>query len=89
VHIAKQAGRSHDTGVPRLGGGAGVPLLYNDPEHWRKRADEAREIAGKMTDPKGKGDMLAIADKYEQLAQRALERLACPGGMKTTASVQR
>jgi hypothetical protein len=25
-------------------------MLYNDPEHWRKRADEAREIAGKTAE---------------------------------------
>jgi hypothetical protein len=66
-----------------------VPLLYNDPEHWRKRADEAREIAGKMTDPKGKAEMLAIADKYEQLAQRALERIAHPGHMQPKGSMLR
>jgi hypothetical protein len=53
-----------------------MPLLYNDPEHWRKRADEAREIAGKITDPKGRQAMLEIAATYEQLVQRALERLA-------------
>ena len=52
-----------------------MALLYNDPEHWRKRADEAREIAAKMTDPSGKESMLAIADKYDQLARRAVERM--------------
>jgi hypothetical protein len=51
-------------------------MLYNDPEHWRKRADEAREIAGKMTDPKGRQAMLEIAATYDQPVQRALERLA-------------
>jgi hypothetical protein len=52
-----------------------MPLLYNDPEHWRKRAEDAREIARKMDDPKGKEAMLAIAEKYEELAKRAFERL--------------
>ena len=53
-----------------------MPLLYNDPEHWRQRAEEAREIARKMADLKGREAMLAIADKYDQLAKRAVERLA-------------
>jgi hypothetical protein len=25
-------------------------MLYNEPEHWRKRADQAREIAGKTAE---------------------------------------
>jgi hypothetical protein len=53
-----------------------MPPLYNDPEHWRKRADEARDIAWKMTDPEGKAAMLEIADKYAQLAERAIKRMA-------------
>jgi hypothetical protein len=53
-----------------------MPPLYNDPEHWRKRADEARDIAWKMTDSKGKTAMLEIADKYDQLAKRAVEQMA-------------
>jgi hypothetical protein len=53
-----------------------VPLLYNDPEHWRKRAEEARELARKMTDPEGRDSMLEIADKYDRLAARAIERMA-------------
>ena len=57
-------------------GEGGVALLYNDPAHWRQRADEAREIARKMADLKGREAMLAIADKYDQLAQRAAERMS-------------
>jgi hypothetical protein len=30
-----------------LGKGVGVPLLYFDPEHWRRRATEARAVAEK------------------------------------------
>jgi hypothetical protein len=53
-----------------------VPLLYNDPEHWRERAAEARALAEKMTDTVGKRAMIEIAEKYERLAERAVERLA-------------
>jgi hypothetical protein len=30
-----------------------MPLIHNDPEHWRKRAEEARKLANEMTDPVG------------------------------------
>jgi len=53
-----------------------VPLLYNDPAHWWERAVEARALADKMTDPEGKRAMLDIAEKYDRLAARAVERLA-------------
>ena len=35
-----------------------MPLIHNDPEHWRKRAEEARKLANEMTDPVGKKAML-------------------------------
>lgn len=53
-----------------------MSLLHNDPEHWRLRAEEARDMAVKMTDLKGKAAMLEIAERYERLAMRAVERLS-------------
>ena len=48
-----------------------MPELLNNPENWRKRAAEARAIAGRMTDPDAKRMMLGIAQSYERLADRA------------------
>ena len=48
--------------------------LLNDPEHWRKRADEARSLANDMKDEISKQMMLQIADDYERLAKRAEAR---------------
>jgi hypothetical protein len=48
----------------------------NDPEHWLKRAKEARALAEQMGDPEGKRMMRRVADDYERLAQRAQERAA-------------
>jgi len=45
--------------------------LINDPEHWRKRADEARSLADDMKDEISKQMTLQIADDYEHLAKRA------------------
>jgi hypothetical protein len=46
----------------------------NDPEYWRKRAEEARALATQMNDPMSKEMMLGIAKDYERLAERAAER---------------
>jgi len=48
---------------------------FNDPKHWRERAEEARAHAGQMTDPEAKRMMLGIAEDYEKLARRAQDRL--------------
>ena len=52
-----------------------MPLLYNDPEHWRERARDARTLAEQITDEIGRQAMLEIAEKYEYLAARAVQRL--------------
>ena len=48
--------------------------FINDPEHWRKRADEARSLADDMKDEISKQMTLQIADDYEHLARRANSR---------------
>jgi hypothetical protein len=51
-------------------------LSHSDPEHWRKRAGDARALAGLMSDPVSKEAMMEIAGSYDRLAGRAVERLA-------------
>ncbi len=48
--------------------------FINDPEHWRQRAAEARQVAELITDPPSKEAMLRIAADYERLAERAAQR---------------
>ena len=51
-----------------------VASVSRDPKHWRKRAEEARYLAHRMSDPLAKELMLGIAKDYELLAERAEER---------------
>jgi hypothetical protein len=46
----------------------------NDPEHWRQRAQEMRDLAAEVNDPLFKQTMLRIAADYDRLATRAEER---------------
>jgi hypothetical protein len=52
-----------------------MSALLNDPDHWRKRANEARASAEQVADPEAKMTMLSIANDYDKLAKRAAERL--------------
>lgn len=45
--------------------------LYNDPGHWRVRAQQMRLVAEGIEDPKSKAIMLRIAEDYDKLAERA------------------
>jgi hypothetical protein len=49
--------------------------LIQDPDFWRRRAEEARAIAEAMTAPAAKREMDGIAAAYERLADHA-ERTA-------------
>jgi len=50
------------------------PHPINDPEHWRQRAQEMRDLAAEIKDPLFKQTMLRIAEDYDRLATRAEER---------------
>ena len=52
-----------------------VPASFiSDPQHWRKRADEAHSLADDMRDEISKRMMLQIANDYEHLAKCAKQR---------------
>jgi len=52
-----------------------TPNLWNDPKHWRERAEEALVRAEQLSDPEAQRMMLEVAAGYERLAQKAEERL--------------
>jgi len=49
---------------------------FNDPEHWRQRAEELRAIADNLKEAEPKRIILSVANDYDKLAQRAEQRLA-------------
>ena len=51
-----------------------MPSFIHNPEHWRERAKQARNLADLMSDPQSKQKMLTIAKDYDRLADRAAER---------------
>jgi hypothetical protein len=50
--------------------------LRDSGEHWRALAKEVLTIADKIGDPENKRELIAIAEKYELLADRADVRAA-------------
>ena len=55
--------------------GCRVPTFFiDDPDYWRKRAEEARTIAERMTDAHTKSLMLGVAESYEKITKWAEER---------------
>jgi hypothetical protein len=46
-------------------------FMYEDPEHWRSRAEEMRVLAEAIVHPEPKAIMFRIADDYDKLAEFA------------------
>jgi len=57
-----------------LVGARKMPSDLDRAERWRALAAEALEVAKELTDPAANRIMIAIAEAYQRLAQRAEER---------------
>ena len=51
-----------------------VSNITDDPDYWRKRAEEARVLAEQMVEAHTKSLMLGIAASYEKIAKWAEQR---------------
>ena len=45
--------------------------LLRNAQHWRERAEQARELAAKEKDPQLRERLLRLADAYEGIAEKA------------------
>jgi len=48
-----------------------MPLLENEALEWLDRAEQAREVAGQLTDPAARNAVLELADNFDRLARAA------------------
>jgi hypothetical protein len=48
-----------------------MPSLVDETWEWLDRAEQAREVAGQLTDPAAKEAVLQLAESYERLARAA------------------
>jgi hypothetical protein len=73
--ISKTAGSMSNIlwAVPKTAGS--MSNILDDPQHWRARADEMRQLANLASDITAKETILRIAYDYAQLAWYAEDRL--------------
>jgi len=48
-----------------------MPSISNEVFQWLDRADQAREVAGQLTDPGARKAVLELADSFDRLARAA------------------
>ena len=48
-----------------------MPSILHEALEWLDRAEQAREVAGHLTDPGARKAVLELADGYERLARAA------------------
>jgi hypothetical protein len=52
-----------------------MPSMFNEAVEWVDRAEQAREVAGQLTDPGARKAVLELADSFERLARAAAAQL--------------
>ena len=48
-----------------------MPSILNEALEWLDRAEQAREVAGQLTDPGARKAVLELAESFERLARTA------------------
>jgi hypothetical protein len=52
-----------------------MPTTADDPDFWRKRANQARALAAGLRDSKMKSSQLRLAESHDKVARLTEERL--------------
>ena len=55
-----------------------MPSILNEALEWLDRAEQAREVAGQLTDPGAKRAVLELADSFDRLARAAANPVVAP-----------
>ena len=55
-----------------------MPAILNESLAWLDRAEQAREVAGQLTDPNARKAVLALAENFDRLARAAAAPTAAP-----------
>jgi hypothetical protein len=48
-----------------------MPSMWNEALEWLDRAEQAREVAGQLTDPGARKAVLELAESFDRLARAA------------------
>ena len=48
-----------------------MPTILNEALEWLDRAEQAREVAGQLTDPGARRAVLELAENFDRLARAA------------------
>jgi hypothetical protein len=48
-----------------------MPSILNEAMEWLDRAEQAREVAGQLTDPSARKAVLELAESFDRLARAA------------------
>ena len=48
-----------------------MPSMLNEALAWRDRAEQAREVAGQLSDPGARRAVLELAESFDRLARAA------------------
>jgi len=63
--------------------------ISNEALEWLDRSEQAREVAGQLTDPGARKAVLQVADTFDRLARAAVVRTAARKRELVTKSEER
>jgi hypothetical protein len=66
-----------------------MPLNLNEALEWLDRAEQAREVAGQLTDPSARKAVLELAVSFDRLARAAAAPTAARRRQLTTQDQER
>jgi hypothetical protein len=66
-----------------------MPSILNEALDWLDRAEQAREVAGQLTDPSARKAVLELSENFDRLARAAAAPTAARRRQLTTQDQER